>query len=395
MTRKDGTSDVVILGGGPAGCTTALVLARAGLSVCLIERTDNAGWKVGESLPPAAKPLLQDLGLWQRFTEDGHTPCYGNRSAWGSSQLEDYDFIRDPQGTGWHLDRRRFNHLLTCAAVEAGATRCCPARLSQCRPAPQGDWQLQIVSEGETTHIATEFMVDASGRAGWFARCQGVPRQYYDRLVGIVGVFCATSTKGAFSDTEADHDSLTLIEAAPDGWWYAGLVPDSRLVVAYMTDADLNSSAAVLLIPSWLERLHQTTHIRERIRRYAYHLSVSPHVISANSSRLTQMTGGRWLAVGDAAAAHDPLSSQGILTALATGLLAAQTIQRHRAGDPVALENYNQHLQRAYDRYLVQRAAYYELEQRWPSSPFWRRRLRIPSSTRHSPHRFNLPETNI
>jgi len=65
--------DVVVLGGGPAGCATALFLARAGISrVLLVESTRHRDFRVGESVPPDIRILLDELGLWDEFLTENH-----------------------------------------------------------------------------------------------------------------------------------------------------------------------------------------------------------------------------------------------------------------------------------------------------------------------------------
>jgi 2-polyprenyl-6-methoxyphenol hydroxylase-like FAD-dependent oxidoreductase len=61
--------DVVILGGGPAGAATALSLRSHApdLSVALIEQTNYHATRIGETLPPAVRPLLETIGVWQAF----------------------------------------------------------------------------------------------------------------------------------------------------------------------------------------------------------------------------------------------------------------------------------------------------------------------------------------
>ena len=60
---RTGTATVAILGGGPAGASAALELARLGIDTLLIEQTDGSGNPVGECLAPSANPLLRQLGL--------------------------------------------------------------------------------------------------------------------------------------------------------------------------------------------------------------------------------------------------------------------------------------------------------------------------------------------
>jgi hypothetical protein len=94
----------------------------------------------------------------------------------------------------------------------------------------------------------------------------------------------------------------------------------------------------------------------------------------ANSSRLTDVTGEAWLATGDAAVAYDPLSSQGILCALLTGLRAATAIREWLTDGSGAMQRYADYIEQVYAEYRHNQAAYYAMERRWPSSTFWRRR---------------------
>ena len=56
-----------MVGGGPAGATVALSLARRGWSVCLFESTVFDGERYGETLPPEINPLLRELGVFDQF----------------------------------------------------------------------------------------------------------------------------------------------------------------------------------------------------------------------------------------------------------------------------------------------------------------------------------------
>jgi flavin-dependent dehydrogenase len=99
--------------------------------------------------------------------------------------------------------------------------------------------------------------------------------------------------------------------------------------------------------------------------------NVDLRVVSAATSRLRTVTdGARWLAVGDAAVACDPLWGQGIVSALASGQSAAQAL----TGRPEALTEFAFAAQRRFDDYLRLRTYYYRRETRWPHSVFWARR---------------------
>ncbi len=363
--------DVVVLGGGPTGTATAIALARAGKSVAVLERSRYDRGRIGEILPPVARLPLTQLGVWDRFIAEGHTQSPGILSAWGQDRLYENHFVFNPYGHGWHLDRRRFDELLALVAEETGASVRRGARVTSCLPVAPRGWQIEFASDGESNNLRAAFLVYATGRACLLAHWHGVGRIFHDRLVGLVGFFSALTA-------ERKRDYQTLIEAAESGWWYSAWLSDSRLVVAYMTDADLIPKGGVS--EYWHDRLEQAPHTRSQTIGCAPETNVRS--VAANSYRMDLVTGNNWLAAGDAAMAFDPLSSQGIYHALRSGLLAARAIEDCQAGDQTALEEYSRETQRRFDTYLRMRAEYYSQERRWSSSAFWQRRQNAPD---HAP----------
>jgi flavin-dependent dehydrogenase len=95
-------------------------------------------------------------------------------------------------------------------------------------------------------------------------------------------------------------------------------------------------------------------------------------VLDASSFRLNHVTGPRWLAIGDAATALDPLSSHGLGNALFTGMRAGEAIA---TGDFAA---YEKAVDTMWNAYVSRRRELYAAERRWPSSPFWSRRYTAP-----------------
>ena len=356
--------DAVVLGGGPAGAATAIALAGGGFSVALVERTVEPLARVGETLPPDVRPLLEALGVWSAFGGDGHDRSVGNRSCWGRDDPGDHHFIVSPYGSGWHIERRRFEKMLLAAAAARGVV-VFPGRRLQAVSGDGSGWALRIPER-----LGAHFAVDASGRASVLARICGAERVSIDQLIG------ATMFLGPRPNPpqrRADpHGRFTLIEAAPDGWWYTAPLPGGRLVAACMTDADIAARMALRGTEGWLAHARRTRQTRDRLA--AYELDRPPRLASANTSRLSSVVGPSWLAVGDAAVSSDPLSSQGIITALECGIDAAAAIASHLSGDREALSGYALRVTDRYRRYLVDRAQYYGAERRWSGSAFWARR---------------------
>jgi len=359
--------DLLVLGAGPAGAATAMELARSGLTVLIVDASAGRGDKIGESLPPSVGPLLDRLGLREALLATQPLACYGNRSSWGGDGgLVEHDFIRDPLGHGWRVDRRRFDAALIEAACAAGATYRCRTRMVDAVVAEGAGWRLRLAGPRGATQLTAGFVVDASGRASAFGRRQGARRCRSDRLVAVVAFLVPEGPPAS--------DAATLVEAARDGWWYSGLLPDGRLATAFVSEPDLLLLHDIRTVDGWQTLVGATEHTQARIGEHDYRLVAPPRLVAADSALLSPVAGEGWLAVGDAAASFDPLSSHGIGAALWSGEQAAGALRRFLTGDAAALTVYAETVARSYGSYLWMQHAYYQAEVRWHDALFWRRR---------------------
>lgn len=365
---------VTVIGGGVAGNATALALQRQSLNTVVLERAAPDTMRAGEHLPPDVRPLLSRLGLWEAFAADRHLPCPGVRASWGRPGIHEREYIFSPYGDGWNLDRRRFDASLAKAVVAAGGVVLHNARVGMIT-AQQGGWSVEAVVAGQSRVFTSTFLVDATGRAAAVGRRLGARQVVHDHLLGIMGWMRA----GAGANSV---DATLLIEAAAAGWWYTTLLPGERLLAAFMTSPPLPARNAGALASYWADQMARTQHVCRRAAGFVLDGDVC--VKPASSCYCNPVAGERWLAVGDAAIAFDPLSSMGISKALRMGLVAADAIQRYLAGDASGVERYAAAVAQEFDEYLVTRNFYYRQEMRWPDQAFWRPRHQVSPSPVHA-----------
>ena len=213
--------DVAIVGAGAAGSAAACVLARTA-SVALIDRVAAPGWRIGETLPGAARRLLVALGAWERFAAAAHGDVPVRISRWGSDEPTEFDGLCDPDGGGWRIDRARFERDLRADAIDAGATL---VEAGVDRLQWDGSRWMVPIDRGDA--IVADRIVATTGRGGGFSGRIGQRRVVFDRLV------CVHQRVAA-----RDANPATYVHAVADGWWYTALLPGGERVVAFHGDAD-------------------------------------------------------------------------------------------------------------------------------------------------------------
>lgn len=236
-------------------------------------------------------------------------------------------------------------------------------------------WSVNFTSGGEVRTCRAAFVVLAAGRVA----PPGLSAQRIrdDRLVAVVRYLDAGGSR--ISRTR------TWVEAAPNGWWYAARLPSEVLVAAFFTDADLLPRRSHNPEVMWTSLLGSAPLSAAALAGQTPRSL--PKLVAAASWRRERVAGDRWVAVGDAAMAFDPLSGQGIYRALESGMLAAEAVRRFFEGERRAMLEFAAWVATTYENYRRQRLRMYSLEQRWPAAPFWSRRHQEtePAARREKP----------
>jgi flavin-dependent dehydrogenase len=355
--------DVAIIGAGPAGAATALALSSldVGRIVLLAPHPSNHHPPIGESLPPESRLLLQRLGVWSTFVTDDHDACLGTCSSWGSDTLGYNDFLLNPHGPGWHLDRARFDARLVEHALANGVDLCIGAQVRTVHKTPDADGFV-LDTGPQTPKIHTRFVVDATGSTARIARALGAHQRRLHQLTCAV-VFLSKLTTPT-------PNKLAILEAVDYGWWYAARLPRGEISALVATDPTTLKKQSLHTWEGWITHLHKTRHLAPALN-HAIFAKNRIYMRAAPSTILEPCIGDGWLAVGDAACTFDPLMAQGIYKALLNGLEAAPAIAQWLAGNPKELDGYSATVNARFDEYQLHHNYFYRQEQRWPNAPFW------------------------
>lgn len=358
------TARIVIIGAGPAGCSCAISLVNAGFKeVYILDNSKGGKFHIGESIPPDMNLLLKQLGLYKSFLNQGHEACYGSCSYWGSPKRGYNDSMLSPYGHGWHLDRSKFNRFLIQESVNRGVQVLKGITYLKSNPLDSG-YQLGYQdNQGNKNSIEANFVVDATGGRGVFAQEQGSLKIHGTPLVCIGLRF---KNKG-----QIQVSKLTHLESVQDGWWYAARIPGEYLLVTFYTTAERVKELELHNIKNWFNLLAEAPNTWNLVAQMEPAES-KIRGFKASSFCLNKVTGNDWLAIGDAATTYDPITSQGIIKATTHGARAAEIISHYLLGTTEALEQFQREIQLQYTNYLSSRSYFYNLEKRWPNSPFWK-----------------------
>ena len=323
------STDVAVIGAGPAGAIAATCLARHGLDVLLIDPGPRDGPVIGETLPVVAAESLARHELPGPLCDPRHSPISGTISAWDGPPVAEAALDR-PGGKDWRLDRRAFDDALVQAAVAAGAHRI--EGIARSVQKEGAGWRMSVA--GETLTAAQ--LVDASGRRGLVGRSLGLARDRQDAQIAVWA---------AGLPLPAPWTTKTLIQACDGGWWYGAVLPSGQPIAAY--HCSVARAQAIRREPQdWHTLLEGSGIIAAHLPPSAFtHAALQFTDASGNASVKT--AGPGWVACGDAAISFDPIAAQGLLNAVRTGLAAAGVL----TGGDDARHRYRRELQEVWSQY--------------------------------------------
>ncbi|OIQ27141.1 MAG: hypothetical protein BM564_13300 [Bacteroidetes bacterium MedPE-SWsnd-G2] len=365
MPNQSQFTDVLIIGGGPSGASTALsILHYSNIEVTLIEHSDFSTTRVGEQVSSSIFDLLSYLKLNKTdFKKGTFSPSHASKSYWGSNSVSTINSIFSADEPTLQMNRENFDFRLIEAASNQGAIIYPKTKCLAITQLNNKSWDVLLIHPnfGKFT-INAKYLVDASGRSGSINKKVGAACNKLDSLMGV----------GMFVNLPSTTFDQT-IESVENGWWYTACLPNKKAVLTLFTDSDIISDLKIHQNDNWTKQLTQTEHIKS-----LFHLKQPINskiwVRNAQTHISDSRNIDRYIAVGDAAASFDPISSMGLGFSISSAIYASKHIINNLLLNEETKDLYQTDLENIYSDYLKIKSKYYAMETRWSSSKFWNRR---------------------
>jgi flavin-dependent dehydrogenase len=341
LTRTIKT-DVVVVGGGPAGAASALRLLDEGVSTLIVEREQFPRFHIGESMTGECGNLVRELGFADAMTEARHPTKpgvvvfgpRGNPDWWIPMMRRDPDLalVSNP---AWQVRRSTFDAMLLDAATSKGADR-----LDGRAVAPLVGERGEITgvevadADGGQVRVEAKLTLDCSGQATFLANRKVTGPKYSGSYDKQIAIFSHVKNYARDPDTDEVNVQSTnthIFYSSKYHWAWAIPIDDEVTSVGIVVPAatfrerkqskhDFYDSALHDMHPGLAERVDGVERVED------------VHVIPNYSFQVRGFAGPGFMCVGDAHRFIDPIFSFGLYVALQESKLAVNAAVEHLGG---------------------------------------------------------------
>ncbi|MEZ5440259.1 MAG: NAD(P)/FAD-dependent oxidoreductase [Lysobacterales bacterium] len=340
--------DVLIAGGGPAGCTAAILLARAGWRVALFEKARHPRFHIGESLLPMNLPILERLGVLEAVRDIGVYKAGADFPA-DDGQWNSFPFQRALNPSHEHafqVRRDEFDALLCEQARRAGVDVREGTAVTRVDWRAPGEAEVSVCGESGEQRLRPRYVIDASGRDTLLGRQLKLKRKNPRHQSAAIFSHYRGVTR-----REGEHAGNISILRFPHGWVWLIPLNDGLMSVGAVCSPDYLKSRRGDREAFLDQTLQSIAAVAGRMQQAE---RVAPvHVTGNYAYACTQMAGPGWILIGDAYTFIDPVFSSGVYLAMDSAEQAARVVDGALC-DPASEASLQRAMQRRLRRGLAE-----------------------------------------
>jgi flavin-dependent dehydrogenase len=318
--------DVLVIGGGPAGCTVAPLLAEKGHKVVVLERAHHPRFHVGESLLPANLPLFERLGVAEEVKAIGMVKRGAEFVSFADNKEQVFQFAEAWDGKSmphaYQVLRSKFDEILIRNAEKKGVEvhEGCRARSIDFLPNNAGAVVEAENDDGSSMRWKARFVVDASGRDTFLAnKFQIKHRNPKHNSSSVYGHFSGARRH------EGDAEGNITIFWFEHGWfWFIPMMNDQTSIGMVTWPYFMKTMGKRSLTEFLMDGVAMCPPLAERLKNAKL---INEVEATGNFSYVSERNHGpNYVLLGDAYAFIDPVFSSGVLLAMNSGVIAADAI---------------------------------------------------------------------
>lgn len=348
-------TDVVIVGGGPAGTTVASMLRKYNpeLSVLVLEKEKFPREHIGESQLPGIGPILHEMGVWDKVEAAGFPIKLGATFTWGRNQdVWDFDFYPAEEFidearpgkfagqrtfTAFQVERAIYDTILLRHAEELGAEVREQTQVREVRT--DGDRITGLLLD-DGSEIRARWYVDATGHVGLLRRALGIESNAPAELRNVA--FWDYYDDAEWAIRIGTGGTRIQVRSLPYGWIWFIPIGQTRASVGVVCPSSYYKEQGLTPAEMHARAMNEQPEIRYLLRNATS--STGGQVLSTkNWSHLSdRLAGENWFICGEAAGFADPILSAGMTLAHTSAREVAYSINEIERGgeDPVWIKSW-------------------------------------------------------
>ncbi len=310
------------MGGGPTGSTAALLLARAGIDVLLIEKAAFPRFQIGESFLPYNLELIQELGLEASLKRKPHIRKIGAEFGMGGgldTTLYRFDIALSGKATNaFNIARADFDDMLLTEAIAAGARVMQPMTVRQINHLRDGDVSVTL---GDGQVAQAKYLIDATGQATLLGKRMKWRTTLEDSHLRKVAYF---SHFTHVKRLQGENEGMPTIAMCKEGWFWIIPLNDTVTSVGMVLEPQIARQIDLPADQMLKWGIERCPLVRDRMLQAS--IVESNHVRADFSYRCPPFADEGFFLAGDAAMFLDPVFSTGVCIGMSQGQAAAKQV---------------------------------------------------------------------